>query len=116
MGEDTADEVVGRFRQAKPPRVLLIQEQVVIRGRVGQVVVDVPTAAGPVGKWLGHVGGDSAIVLSVLAAHHLKKGVAVGGCEGIGIDKVDFVLPVCILMVRLVGIPADLAHGLHHVS
>ena len=80
------------------------------------MVVDVAAAAGAVGEGLGHVGGDGPVPLGVLAGHHLEEGVAVGGGKGVGVVEVDFVLPVGVLMVGLVGVPPDAAHGVHHVA
>ena len=65
---------------------------------------------------LSHVGGDGAVLLGVLAGHHLEEGVAVGGGQRVGVVEVDFVLPVGVFVVGLVGIPADAAHGVHHVA
>ena len=79
------------------------------------MVVDVAAAAGPVGEGLGHVGGDGPVPLGVLAGHHLEEGVAVGGGQRVGVVEVDFVLPVGVLVVGLVGVPPDAAHGVHHV-
>ena len=115
MVDHPADEVVCQFRQSESPGVCFVEEHVFAGDRVLHVVVDVSATAGAIAEGFGHVGGDGAVLLSVLAGHHLEEGVPVGGDQGLIVDKVDFVLAVGVLVVRLVGVPTDALHAVHHV-
>ena len=115
MGEDTAYEVVGELRQTQALLVVLVQEQVLASRCVLHVEVHVPAAARAVGERLGHVRRYCAVPLGVLARHHLKERVAVGGRQRVAVHEVDLVLSIRVLVVRLVGVPAHAGHPVHHV-
>src|SRR5207249_1659958 len=95
---------------------LLGGEQVAAGLGVGQVVVHVGAAAGPVGERLGHEGGDGPIRTGGLGGQHFEEDEAVGRRQGVGVLEVDFVLGVGIFVVGLVDPPAKLAQRLVHVD
>ena len=115
MGEDATDKVIGRLREAQPSGIFFVKEHVLPGLGVGQVVVDMPCAAGAVCKGLGHVGGDGPVLLGVLAGHHFEESVAVCRDQGVIVDEIDLILSVGVFVVRLVGIPTHPLYAVHHV-
>jgi hypothetical protein len=72
----------------------------------------VAAIAGERRKRLGHETGPQALLFGHRFHHHLEEGMAIGGGQGISEGPVDLELTVGILMVGLVGPPAQLLHGL----
>src|SRR6266700_2231188 len=60
---------------------------------------------------LGHEGGAQAVLLGDRAHHVLEEGMAVGGLERRIVLPVHLELAVRILVVVLVGLPAQRLHG-----
>jgi hypothetical protein len=72
--------------------------------------VSMATVTCQVREWLGHKGGAESVLFGDRLHHVLKKGMAIGGDEGIGIGPVHFKLTVGIFMIVLVGSPAQRQH------
>ena len=72
----------------------------------------VAAVAGEFGHGLGHEAGPHALGFGQGFDHHLEKGVAIGRYQGLGEGPVHFKLAVGVLVVGLVGAPAQLLHAL----
>ena len=66
--------------------------------------------AGEVGEGLGHEGRAVAVALGDRLDHELEEGVPVRGDQAIVVLPVHFELAVRVLVVVLVGLPAELDH------
>ena len=91
-------------------------EQVAARLRAARCApqgeVGVAAIAGEGGEGFGHEAGPQALLLRQGFHHHLEKGVAIGGGEGVGVGPVDLKLAVGILVIGLIRPPAQLFHRL----
>ena len=71
------------------------------------MVVRVQTAAGAVGEGLGHMRGNRAVFFGNLRAGHLEEDNPIAGRQRVGVIKIDFVLPIAVLVVALVNSPIE---------
>ena len=113
MFQDPADKMVAELGTAQPATVGLVVKQALSTLGIGQVEVDMQPAAGTVIKWLGHVGGDGTVLFCHLGGCHFEESDPVGRGESILVVKVDLVLAIPILVVRLVNAPAELVERGH---
>ena len=68
-------------------------------------------AAGQVGERLRHEGRAQAVLLGDRLDHELEEGVPVGGAQRVVVVPVHLELAVGVLVVVLVGLPAERDHG-----
>ena len=109
MGQQAAQEVVSQA--GEPQGTGGIGEQIaalqVPKGKVGVAAV-----AREFGHGLGHEAGPHALRFGQGLHHHLEKGVAIGRHQGLGEGPVHLKLAIGVLVVGLVGPPAQLLHAL----
>jgi hypothetical protein len=67
---------------------------------------------GEVGEGFGHEGGTEVVFFGDRLDHVLKKGVAIGGDEGVGISPVHLKLTVGVFVIVLVGSPTEGQHDI----
>jgi hypothetical protein len=106
--DDAADEIVAKRRE--PEFTGVVGEQVVAVAPHRDM--GVTARAGEVDEGLGHEGGAQAVLFGDRAGHELEERVPVGGHQRAGIGPVHLELAVRVLVVALVGLPAQRQHGL----
>ena len=107
MSQQAAEEVIRQGRKA------LLAGWVVeeVAAALPERHMQVGAIAGEALDRLGIKAHAAAVLLRQGGGHHLEEGVAVGGGEGIGEGPVQLELAIGILVIGLIGPPAQLLHG-----
>ena len=107
MGEQAAEEVIGQGRKTLLAGRLVEEVAAALPERDMQV----GAITGEALDRLGIKAHAAAVLLRQGGGHHLEEGVAIGGGEGIGVGPVQLELAIGILVIGLIGPPAQLLHG-----
>ena len=103
--ENAAKESVSQFGDSQ--FFLGIVEQVGGAGDIPEACVGVAAIAGDMGERLGHEGCAQAVVLGDRLDHELEEGMPVGGHQHVVVVPVHLELAVGVLVIVLVGTPAQ---------
>ena len=106
--QDTAQEVVGKRRHAE---LVIAVEQAFLARLVPQRGMAVAAIAGEMQERLGHERCPQPVLLGDRLGHDLEEGVPVRGFQAVAEVPVHLELAVGVLMVVLIGIPAQTNHG-----
>ena len=106
---EAAEEVVAQRRQAE--LALLVVEQVVLAGAIPHRDMHMAAIAGEVDEGLRHEGGAKPMLLGDRLHHELEEAELVGRGQRVVEVPVDLELAVGVLMIVLIGPPAEIDHG-----
>ena len=106
---EAAQEVIGHGRQAH--LVLGIVKQVLLAGIVPHREMHMAAAAREIDEGLGHEGGAKPMLLGNGLHHELEEGQLVRRRQRVIEIPVDLELAIGVLVVVLIGPPAQLNHG-----
>ena len=109
--QDAADEMITESRVKPRPRGSSFgsqREQIVAAGEIVERHVEMRAAAGLVGEGLGHHGRQQAFFLGVVLGHVAEKDQAVAHGQRVGVFEIELVLPVGVLVVEGIEVPAEI--------
>ena len=94
----------------RPISSLFMHEPVLLAGRVPNRHMRVATVSTELGEWLWHEACPQSMVFSNRLGHEFEKYMFVRRGQAIVIFPVHFELPVAVLVVILVRVPAQFEH------
>ncbi len=107
--QDAAQGLVGGLRETE--LALGIAEQIGLAGLVPEGDMGVAAIAGEVREGLRHEGRAHAVLLGDRLRHVFEEDVAIGGQQSVVIFPVHLELAVRVLVVVLIGLPAEFQHA-----